>query len=280
MPDDNSSGILYHASHRYPLAASRSVFRMSHSPVTYRDIVLGLQQLAVMRGATVEVHSSLSAFGWVEGGAPTVIKALMDVLSPDGTLIMSAYPVSPPVPLTDEDRQRGITWKVRILPTDSSERTGMGLIADTFRQRADVVYGSDFFRTCAWGRDAEWHCDGYRALLAVDGWCLLFGVGIDRCSSMHAAESIPIPSEISACWAIPDHVQRAYDPQLWAIGYGGTPEDAWQKIWNKAEAHGLIRHGRIGQAACHYFKARSVVEIYKRWRQADPYDLYGVPHPQ
>lgn len=253
---------------------------MSHAQVSYHDIVLGLHQLGVMRGATVEIHSSLSAFGRVEGGAATVIQALMDVLSPDGTLIMSAYPVSPPVPLTDEDRQRGITWKVRILPTDSPERSGMGLIADTFRQRADVLCGSGLFRTCAWGRDAEWHCDGYRGLLAVDGWCLLLGVGIERGSSMHAAESTPIPSEISASWAIPEHVRRAYDPRLWSIGYGGAPEDAWQKVWKKAEAHGLIRHGRIGQAACHYFKARSVVGIYKRWRQADPYDLYGVPHPQ
>src|SRR6266545_7005971 len=183
----------------YPLTASRRAYHMSHSSVTYHDIVRGLHHLGVMRGATLEVHSSLSAFGWVEGGAATVIQALMDVLSPDGTLIMSAYPVTPAIPLTDEDRERGITWKVRMLPTDASEPTGMGRIADTFRQRADVVCGSDFFRTCAWGRDAEWHCDGYQGLLAVDGSCLLLGVGIDRCSSMHAAESLPIPKQIAAC---------------------------------------------------------------------------------
>lgn len=246
---------------------------MTHAPVTTHDIVSGLQQLGVRRGAAVEVHSSLSAFGWVEGGAPTVIQALMDAVGPDGGLIMSAYPVSPALPLTGEDRARGITWKVRILPPDSPERTGMGLIADTFRQRADVACGNDFFRTCAWGRDAEWHCDGYRGLLALDGWCLLLGVGIDRCSSMHAAESVPIPSEISARWALPEHVRCAYDPQLWNVGYGGT-EDAWWKVWHEADRQGLIRHGAIGQAACHYFKARALVGLYKRWRQADPYGLY------
>ncbi len=247
---------------------------MPHSPVTHHDIVLGLQQLGVLRGAAVEVHSSLSAFGWVEGGAPTVIQALMDVVGPDGVLIMSAYPVSPALPLTGEDRDRGITWKVRILPAGSRERTGMGLIADTFRQRADVVCGNAFFRTCAWGRAAEWHCDGYHGLLALDGWCLLLGVGIDRCSSMHVAESVPIPSEISARWAIPEHVRCAYDPQLWNIGCGGT-EDAWQKVWHEADRQGLIQHRAIGQAACHYFKVRALVALYKRWRQADPYGLYG-----
>jgi len=249
---------------------------MSHSPVTHRDIVLGLQHLGVMPGTIVEVHSSLSRFGSVEGGAATVIDALMTVIGSEGTLIMSAYPVSPAVPLTDADRDLGITWKVRKLPFDSPERTGMGIIVDTFRWHPDVVCGGDFFRTCAWGRDAEWHTNGYHGLLAMDGSCLLLGVGIYSCSSMHAAESMPIPLDINRCWAIPAHVRSLYDPQLWSIGYGGTPDDAWQKVWVEADTQGLIQHGRIGQAACHYFKARSVVGIYKRWRQADPYGLYGV----
>ena len=248
---------------------------MSHPPLTHHALVHGLQQLGVTRGAIVEIHSSLSRFGWVEGGATTVIDALMAVISPAGTIIMSAYPVSPAIPLTDADRDLGITWKVRKLPFDSPERTGMGIIADTFRQRPDVVCGGDFHRTCAWGHDAEWHGSGYHGLLAVDGWCLLLGVGIDRCSSMHAAESIPIPAEISRWWALPAQVRSAYDPQQWSIGYG-TPEDAWQKVWEEAEQRGLIQHGRIGQAACHYFKARSLVGIYKRLRQTDPYGLYGV----
>ncbi len=251
---------------------------MPHPPVTHHDIVLSLQHLGVVRGAVIEVHSSLSAFGWVEGGAATVIDTLVDVVGPEGTLIMSAYPVSPAVPLSDEERDRRITWKVRKLPLDSPERTGMGVVADTFRQRADVVCGSGFFRTCAWGRDAEWHCNGYHGLLAVDGWCLLLGVGIDRCSSMHVAEDVPLPADILAYWDIPEQIQRAYDAHQWNIGYGGTPADAWQKVWDAADGQGLIRHSQIGQARCHYFKARSVVAIYRHWRQADPYGLYGVPH--
>jgi aminoglycoside N3'-acetyltransferase len=249
---------------------------MIQPSLTYPDIVDGLQQLGVKRGAVVEVHSSLSAFGWVEGGAETVLAALMDVVSPAGTLVMSAYPVSPALPLTDEDRALGITWKVRKLPMNGSERTGMGLIADTFRQRADVECGDGFFRTCAWGQDAEWHCEGYRGLLALDGWCLLLGVGIDRCSSMHAAEDAPLPVDIAAYMDIPAQARRAYDPQQWNIGGGSTPEDAWRKVWEAADRQGLVRHQQIGQAACHYFKARSVVAIYKHWRQTDPYGLYGV----
>lgn len=153
----------------------------------------------------------------------------------------------------------------------------MGSIADTFRQRSDVVCGTGLFRTCAWGNDAEWHCNGYHSLLALDGWCLLLGVGIDRCSSMHAAECIPLPEAVKAYFAIPEAVQQAYDPKDWSIGYGATPADAWQKVYAEADRQGLIRHERIGQALCHLFKARPAVSIYKKWRQNDPYGLYGVP---
>jgi hypothetical protein len=41
-------------------------------------------------------------------------------------------------------------------------------------------------------------------------------------------------------------------------------------------AQDLIRHAQTGQAACHYFKARWLVAIYRRWRRSDSYRLFGV----
>ena len=252
---------------------------MAEPSCSYDDIVDGLRTLGVVAGAVVEVHSSLSAFGHVEGGASTIINALTDVVTPDGTIVMSAYRVSRPVPLTAEDRARGVTWKVRKLPLDSPEPSGMGVVADTFRSRADVFCGSDIHRTAAWGRDARWHCNGYDGLLAVDGTSLLLGVGLDRCSSMHVADHVSVPETISAYWAAPTDVKAAYDPHVWDVGYGETPDDAWEKVWRQADADGLIRHEQIGAAACHSFRARSVVGIYMKWRETDPYGLYGVPRP-
>jgi hypothetical protein len=93
---------------------------------------------------------------------------------------------------------------------------------------------------------------------------------------MHAAESIPIPAHIRRHWETLAHVRAAYDPAHWSIGYGGTPDGAWQKLWQEADQRGLIAHHQIGQTQCSWFKARSVVSIYKRWRATDPYGLYGV----
>ena len=59
--------------------------------VTRETIVSGLRRLGLSAGEGVMVHSSLSSFGHVGGGAPTVIAALMQVLTPEGTLLMPSF---------------------------------------------------------------------------------------------------------------------------------------------------------------------------------------------
>ena len=76
-------------------------------PLTHQDIVVGLIKLGLPRGAAVEVHSSLSSLGSVEGGAPTVVDALMDVVGEEGAIVMSAYLVTLPLPLTEDEKATG-----------------------------------------------------------------------------------------------------------------------------------------------------------------------------
>lgn len=245
-------------------------------PLTQAAIEKGLLSLGLGRGDAVEIHSSLSSFGPVAGGAAAVIAALMAVVGQAGALVMSAYPVSPAVPLTAAEQARGITWKVRKLAADSTEKTGMGIIADTFRQRPDVVCGSGLHRVCAWGRNAQKHSQGYQHLLDLNGWALLLGVSIHSCSSMHLAERETLPPAIERIWQIPDDIRRDYPTDKWAVGYGSTPHDAWMIVWAEAERRGLIRQGQIGQAECLLFRAKAVVAIYEDMRHNDPYGLFGV----
>ncbi|MBK8903618.1 MAG: AAC(3) family N-acetyltransferase [Anaerolineaceae bacterium] len=56
--------------------------------VTKNDIIAGLTTLGVASGNKVLVHSSLSSFGHVEGGADTVIDAILDVIGEDGTMLV------------------------------------------------------------------------------------------------------------------------------------------------------------------------------------------------
>jgi aminoglycoside N3'-acetyltransferase len=244
--------------------------------ITQKDIEQGLRDLGLRRGDAVEVHSSLSSFGWVNGGATTVIEALMQVVGEEGALVMSAYAVSPPVPLTEEEKARGITWKVRMLDPESDERTGLGIVVDTFRKRPDVVLGTEFHRGCAWGRDAHLHCQNYKHLLEIDGWALLLGVAIGRCSSMHLAESVPIPEEIRKRFEVPADILRDYPEDQWAVGYGSTPGNPWLKVWGEALRRGLVRTRTIGQSECKLFKAKAMVSIYEDMRRTDPFGMFGL----
>ena len=59
------------------------------------DIVRGLGELGLRPGDVVLVHSSLSSFGYVEGGADAVIDALLDAVGPEGTVMVPTLTGSP-----------------------------------------------------------------------------------------------------------------------------------------------------------------------------------------
>ena len=52
-----------------------------------------LRQLGLERGDTVMLHASLKAFGYLIGGAETIIEALLSTLGPEGTLVMPSQTV-------------------------------------------------------------------------------------------------------------------------------------------------------------------------------------------
>ncbi len=248
-----------------------------HHPLTKEAIRADLQKLGVRSGDILEVHSSLRKLGWVPGGAPAVVEALIETVGPMGAILMSAYPVTPALPLTEEETARGITWKVQILD-DPHEKSGLGAIVDAFRKRPDTCLGQGLHRVCAWGRDAALFAqDGYRRLVEMDGRVLLLGVGIDRCSCMHLVEGkVPLPEDISRRFQIPDDLLRDYPRERWSIGYGPElPDDPWKKVWDTALERGLVQQGKAGAADTFLFQARPVLAIFEEWRRADPYGLYG-----
>ena len=69
---------------------SEVIKNTQNGPVTVDSLVADFQKLGVKPGQTLLVHSSLSALGWVCGGAVAVILALEQVLGADGTLVMPA----------------------------------------------------------------------------------------------------------------------------------------------------------------------------------------------
>ena len=176
------------------------------SPRTRASLATDLERLGVEAGSTILVHSSLSALGWVAGGAQSVVHALLDTLGPEGTLVMPAFSPqisdpsewdSPKLPESwlEEVRANLPVFDVAVTPTE------MGKIAETFRTWPGVLrsdHPQDSF--CALGENAKgivarqplaWSL-GEDSPLArmheLDCRILLLGVDHTTNSTLHFAE--------------------------------------------------------------------------------------------
>lgn len=243
--------------------------------MTYDDILKGLQNAGIVRGMLAEVHSSLSGFGHVEGGADTVISALMDAVGPDGGIVMPAFRISPPVPMDAEDIAKGVTLKLKILTEDHREKSAMGAIADTFSRRPDVLTGKGLFRVSAWGKDRELNSHGFQNVIDSGGMGILLGVDIYRLSSMHYMEG-DLPEEVRAIFKPGEEVQKRYPQDQWFVETGAPPVKAWYKIQDEAYRRGFIRDTYIGPCKCMSFVVKDVVGLYRAALQTDPLKLYGL----
>lgn len=87
--------------------------------ITRNDLSAGFETLGLMPGDVVLVHSSYKSFGEVEGGPQTVVDALMDVLTKEGTLIMPTF---------NFNFNKGEAWDVRNTPSH------MGVLTEVVRK--------------------------------------------------------------------------------------------------------------------------------------------------
>jgi len=242
--------------------------------LTKNDISEGLTQLGIKPGMALEVHSSLSSFGHVQGGAEDVINALKEAVGKEGTIVMPSFRLSENLPLSQDDLQLGLTSKIRILPEDAGH-SAMGIVADTFRKCPGTLTGNGVFRVSAWGKEAARHCEGLGHLINHDGYALLLGVDIYRLSAMHYAEDA-MPAEIRRRFKASEEARSRYPETEWLIEAWDPVEKPWYKIQALAYDHGLITDIPIGSAKCMFFKVKPVITLYRDALRCAPFDLYGI----
>jgi aminoglycoside 3-N-acetyltransferase len=133
---------------RFVRSRKRSASRET-SPLLGRErLVADLSNAGIQAGDVVMVHSSLSQIGNVDGGAETVIRSLIDVVTTDGTIMMPAYNSADRM---IRDLKQGELMDLR------SSRSGTGAITESFRTWPDVFRSSHpFSSVCAWGMHARY----------------------------------------------------------------------------------------------------------------------------
>ena len=223
------------------------------------------------------VHSSLRQVGWTVGGPVTVIRALLDVLGPDGTLVMPAESPQMSDPAGwDDDRVRP-EWYDAIrehLPVFDplTTPTTMGAIAEAFRTYpATRRSNHPLVSVCANGRHAEEitaehsmeFCEGrgtpFEKLYVLGASTLLLGVGFNRCTSLHYAESL-VPGRRTSVSRFPviEEGKRVWveKPDMASDGGIHFPE-----VGNRFVETGRLRAGRIGSARSMLFSTRELVDF-------------------
>jgi len=157
--------------------------------VTKQDIIAGLSALGLRRGDGVIVHSSLSSFGRVAGGANTVIEALTELLTDEGTLLMPSF-------------NHGRAFRDGGIYDVSATPTSNGRIPDTF-WRLPGVYRSmnPTHPFAAWGKNAERYISCHHLVDSMGegsplgrlwedgGYCVLLGVGYRSNTFHHFVET-------------------------------------------------------------------------------------------
>lgn len=258
---------------------------IQHAPLprTRESIGRDLRELGVEPGMVLLVHSSLSKLGWVSGGSVAVVQALMDVLTPGGTLVMPTHSSElsdparwqhPPVP----EAWMPIIYETmpaydpRVTPTRM-----MGRIVETFRTWPGVLrsaHPTDSF--AAWGRHAQTitanHTLAYglgegsplARVYDLDGWVLLLGIGFGNNTSFHLAEyRIPLTDEKRIMQGAPiiENGQRVWK----TYSDVDVDDEPFPTIGAEFEQTGMVRVGAIGSATAHLFRQRLAVDFAQEW---------------
>jgi aminoglycoside 3-N-acetyltransferase len=153
------------------------------------------------------MHSSLSEIGWTVGGPVSVIQALMEILTSNGTLVMPTFTSdnsdptkwkNPPVP---ERWWNIIKNEMPAYQPEISPTREMGSITETFRKWPNVLRSAHpSLSFAAWGKYAEIIIADHELtsglgedsplarIYDLDGKILLLGVNHYNNTSLHLAE--------------------------------------------------------------------------------------------
>lgn len=267
--------------------------------MTRSRLVADLRRLGVRAGGVTMVHTRMSAIGWVVGGSETVVRALLDVLGPAGTLVAyasweehvyraadwprehrDAYLAEPPafdLATAEAAREHGrIPERVRTWPgAERSSHPEASVVAVgaragwlTASHPTDDAYGAE---------------SPFARLVEAQGQVLLLGAPLDTVTLLHHAEAIArAPRKRRVTFRVPvaepgGVVERTFtdiDTSAGAFPYEGLglEEDEFAVIARAALAAGVGVRGHVGRAECHLFSAPELIALAVAWLE----DRFGT----
>lgn len=252
-------------------------------PNTIETLAADLRRCGLAAGQSVIVHTAMSKIGWIAGGAQAVIQALLNVLGPEGTLMMPTHTTNntdpamwqfPPVPehWVPIIREQTPAYDPAITPTRE-----MGAVAELFRTWPGVIRSSHPITSfAALGRHAGFLINDHALtsetgeqspiarLYDLDGYVLLIGVNHFNNTSLHLAEErtdYPGKGWFTQGTAMLVDGQRQWVTFQTFDSYA----DDFGAIGDAFDAAHNVKMCKVGQADTRFFRQRAVIDFAKEW---------------
>lgn len=231
---------------------------------TVSSLAADLAALGVRPNITVMVHCPLKQVGWTEGGPLAVIGALLDAIGPHGTLVMPAESPqmadreSPAIfdPLTTPTTMGAVAEAFRVYP--GTRRSHHPLVSVSANgPRAEAITSEHSLEFCE-GRGTP-----FEKLYDYVAWTLLLGVGFNRCSSLHYAESL-VPARRTA---VSRFVMIENGEPAWVEKPDMAADNGvhFPVVGERFIDRGDVRVGQAGQATALLCSTRALVDFAQEY---------------
>jgi aminoglycoside 3-N-acetyltransferase len=257
------------------------------TPYTQLELTDGFRSLGITSGQVVMLHASVKAVGSVMGGPNTILQALLDLLTPAGTLMMYAGWQDIPdfvLELPPDLRQRYYDHHPAFDPAiarsvrDNSVlveflRTWPGTQRSANPEASMVANGS----MAAWLTQDHPLNYGYGAgsplakLVEINGCVLMLGAPLDTITLLHHAENLARLRHKQViryqCPILRDGQKVWVDMEDYNTG---EPHDnySFEEIALAYLAQGKGKRGTVGDAESYLFDAADLVAFAVDWLES------------
>jgi aminoglycoside 3-N-acetyltransferase len=260
------------------------------SLVVKSQLLRDLTRLGVSPGQVVMLHASVKAVGWVVGGPDVLLDALLDVLGPDGTLMMYVGWEEDLEDFGEWSPERQKAYLAECPPFDpatSRAHRKWSILTEYLRTRAGAYRsGNPGASFAAVGDKAKWITEdhplqyGYgpgsplAKLCESGGKVLLLGVPLYTVTMLHYSEHMaPVPNKRTVRYKVPllQNGERVWmDVEEYDTGKGIVDwegEDYFLLIVREYLEAGNGRRGMVGTASSYLLDAPELHEFAVTWME-------------
>ena len=241
-----------------------------------------LLKLGVSDGDGVFVHASMKSIGPSEGGPSVIVQALLQSVGKTGLIGMPGFSTDAYFPtglnpdLLSPGQRAEIEDAVPGFDVEASPTSGVGIIAETFRTWSETKRSDHpSLSVCLNGQGAEAYATEHSLAWGLgpktpfgklyDHPCmkiLLIGVGWNRCSALHMAETIAPHRRTKA-----DRFKISRQDNTWVEVTEVADDNSrlFPQVGKAFEDTGVVIIGALGDAECRLCDFRALVDFASEW---------------